>query len=288
LKVEEIKAYIESGILELYVLGDVTPNEKRQVEEMASKYPEIKTELDGIERSMELYAKENEVEPSKNLRSRVLGSLLTNLGDDRNFTAAPRHTDIEDDTDIEDEENDNIISLPARKENGFYKYAFAASLALLIASTIALVSVYSKLQDSNNQLVALQLDKQHFANRVNLMDKELSVFRDTSYKLIHLKGTAKTPSSVVTVAFSPGQKKVVIDMANMKMPENDKEHQYQLWALVGGKPVDLGVFDAKRDTITDIKEMRSIASADAFAVTLEPRGGSVNPTMDQMMVLGKY
>jgi anti-sigma-K factor RskA len=286
--VEEIKAYIESGILELYVLGDVTPNEKRQVEEMASKYPEIKTELDGIERSMELYAKENEVEPSKNLRSRVLGSLLTNLGDDRNFTAAPRHTDIEDDTDIEDEENDNIISLPARKENGFYKYAFAASLALLIASTIALVSVYSKLQDSNNQLVALQLDKQHFANRVNLMDKELSVFRDTSYKLIHLKGTAKTPSSVVTVAFSPGQKKVVIDMANMKMPENDKEHQYQLWALVGGKPVDLGVFDAKRDTITDIKEMKSIASADAFAVTLEPRGGSVNPTMDQMMVLGKY
>ncbi|WP_295712077.1 anti-sigma factor [Mucilaginibacter sp.] len=285
---EEIKAYIESGILELYVLGDVTPNEKRQVEEMASKYPEIKTELDGIERSMELYAKENEVEPSKNLRSRVLGSLLTNLGDDRNFTAAPRHTDVEDDTDIADEEDDNIIPLPARKENDFYKYAFAASLALLIASTIALVSVYSKLQDSNNQLVALQLDKQHFANRVNLMDKELSVFRDTSYKLIHLKGTAKTPSSVVTVAFSPGQKKVVIDMANMKMPENDKEHQYQLWALVGGKPVDLGVFDAKRDTITDIKEMKSIASADAFAVTLEPRGGSVNPTMDQMMVLGKY
>lgn len=292
MKVEEIKAYIESGILELYVLGDVTPNEKRQVEEMASKYPEIKTELDGIERSMELYAKENEVEPSKNLRSRVLGSLLTNLGDDRNFTAAPRHTDtdtdVEDDTDIADEEDEIIIPLPARKENDFYKYAFAASLALLIASTIALVSVYSKLQDSNNLLVALQLDKQHFANRVNLMDKELSVFRDTSYKLIHLKGTAKTPSSVVTVAFSPGRKKVVIDMANMKMPENDKEHQYQLWALVGGKPVDLGVFDAKRDTITDIKEMKSIASADAFAVTLEPRGGSVNPTMDQMMVLGKY
>jgi anti-sigma-K factor RskA len=289
LKVEEIKAYIESGILELYVLGDVTPTEKRQVEEMASKYPEIKTELNGIERSMELYAKENEVEPSENLRGRVLGSLLTNLGDDRNFTAAPRHS--ETDTEYEeDEEDDNIISLPTRKENDFYKYAFAASFVLLIASTIALISVYSKLQDSNNQLVALQLDKQHFANRVNLMDKELTVFRDTSYKLIHLKGTAKTPSSVVTVAFSRGQKKVVIDMANMKIPENDKEHQYQLWALVGGKPVDLGVFDAKRDTITDIniKEMKSIASADAFAVTLEPRGGSVNPTMDQMMVLGKY
>ena len=31
---EDIKAYIESGILELYVLGDVTPEEKLQVEAM--------------------------------------------------------------------------------------------------------------------------------------------------------------------------------------------------------------------------------------------------------------
>jgi anti-sigma-K factor RskA len=33
-----------------------------------------------------------------------------------------------------------------------------------------------------------------------------------------------------------------------------------------------------------VKEMKSIASADAFAVTLEPMGGSINPTMDQMVV----
>lgn len=282
---EEIKAYIETGILELYVLGDVTPNEKRQVEEMASKHPEIKAELDEIERSMELYAQENAVEPSENLRGRVLGSLLTNLSDDRNFSKAHPQKD----NDADDEDEDNIIALPVqKKESGFYKYAFAASLALLVASTVALVNVYSKLQASNEQLVALQSDKQHFANQVKLMDGELTVYRDTTYKLLRLKGTAKTPGSVLTVAFSPVHKKVVIDMANMKMPVNDKAHQYQLWALVGGKPVDLGVFDSAADTLTNIKEMKSLASADAFAVTLEPRGGSVNPTMDQMMVIGKF
>ncbi|WP_184550734.1 anti-sigma factor [Mucilaginibacter sp. FT3.2] len=281
---EDLKAYIETGILELYVLGDITPDEKRQVEEMASKHPEIKTELDEIELSMEFYAKENAVEPSENLRSRVLGSLLTNLADDNIFTAAPLHNE----NDSYEEEN-NIVALPAsKKENNFYKYAFAASFALLIASSVALVDVNSKLTDSNSQLVALQADKQHFANQVNLMDKELSVFRDTSYKLIRLKGTPKTPTSLLTVAFSPVQKKVIIDLANMKMPVNDKEHQYQLWALVGGKPVDLGVFDSATDSVTNIKEMKSLASADAFAVTLEPRGGSVNPTMDQMMVIGKF
>jgi anti-sigma-K factor RskA len=79
----------------------------------------------------------------------------------------------------------------------------------------------------------------------------------------------------------------MIDMANANMPVNDKYHQYQLWALVGGKPVSLGVFDADT-TSKDMKEMESIASADAFAVTLEKRGGSPTPTMDEMMVLGKF
>lgn len=277
---EDIKAYIESGILELYVLGDISPGEKLQVEEMALKYPEVKEELDAIGRSMELYAKANAVEPPENLRGRVLGSILTNLGDDNNFTAAPHH---EESTSYEE---DNTVTLPTRGGSNFYKYAFAASLTLLIASSIALVNVYSNLQQSKSQLVALQVQNQRFSNRVNLMDRQLSIFRDPSFKLLKLQGT-KNPALAVTVAFSAAQKKVIIDMGNVKLPQNDKDHQYQLWALVGGKPVDLGVFDAPADS-ANMKEMKPIALADAFAVTLEPKGGSVNPTMDQMVVLGKF
>jgi anti-sigma-K factor RskA len=51
----------------------------------------------------------------------------------------------------------------------------------------------------------------------------------------------------------------------------------------------LGVFDENPDS-TNMKEMKTMAaiSADAFAVTLEPRGGSASPTMDEMMVSGKF
>jgi anti-sigma-K factor RskA len=282
IEVEEIKAYIETGILELYVLGDVSPDEKLQVEAMALKHPAIKAELDEIERSMERYAQENAVEPAEGLRNRILGSTLTNLGDDSNFTAAPSHQE----SDSYDDE-DNVATLPARTGNSFYKYALAASLTLLIVSTVALIIVYNRLQDSKGQLVALLAEKQQFTNRVNLMDKQLSILRDPSFKVLKLQGTAKTPTMAVMLAFSPSKKKVMLDMSSMKLPQNDKDHQYQLWALVGGKPVDLGVFDATADS-TDMKEMKSIALADAFAVTLEPKGGSINPTMDQMMVLGKF
>lgn len=274
---EDLKAYIESGILELYVLGDVTPAEKLQVEEMASKHPAIKAELDEIERSMELYAEENAIEPSEHLRSRILGSLLTNFGDDNNF---PTQTHVE-------REKVVVMQPDKEKETNFYKYAFAACLALLLASAVALYNLYSRLNDTNTQLSAMQAQNQHFSNTVSAKDNELNLLRDTSYKLIHLRGTAKSPESIMTVAFSPSKQKVVIDMEGLKLPANDQNHQYQLWALVGGKPVDLGVFDATADS-SGFKNMKAIASADAFAVTLEPRGGSTSPTLSEMVVLGKY
>jgi anti-sigma-K factor RskA len=273
--VKDIKAYIESGILELYVLGDVTPEEKLQVEMMASKHPAIKAELDEIERSMELFAEENAVEPPAHLRDRVLNSVLTNFGDDRTFPS-----------NAEQPEN-NIVTMPAAKTSNFYQYAFAACLTLLLVSVIALISLYNRLQQSNIQIAALQSDKQRFANMVSLKEGELEVLQDASFKFLKLQGTPKAPQSQVTVVWSPVKKKVWIDMRSMKMPVNDKEHQYQLWALVKGKPIDLGVFDKNADT-KDMKEMKPIASADNFAVTLEPRGGSATPTMNKMMVIGNF
>jgi len=275
---EDIKAYIESGILELYVLGDVTPEERAQVEAMAQKHPAIKAELFEIERSMELYAEENAVETSEDLRNRVLNSLVVNLGDDRTFGSTRTAVEKEDNV---------IIPISRARSNTFFKYAFAACLALLLVSIVALISVYNKLQESNNLVASLQSQNQRFANQTSLMDNELAIFHDSSFKMLKLQGTPKSPSSKLMVAWSPVKKKVMIDMTNADMPANDKDHQYQLWALVGGKPVDLGVFDADT-TSKGMKEMKSIASADAFAVTLERRGGSPTPTMDQMMVIGKF
>jgi len=272
---EDIKAYIESGILELYVLGDVTPEEKRQVEEIAAKHPAIKAELGEIERSMELYAEANAVEPAADLRERILNSIVTNYADDSTF----------------DEQSEYPAAKVARITPAgvytFYKYAFAACLVLLLVSIAGLVSMYNRLQESNNQIASLQLNNQHFANTVSLKDGELEVLQDASFRFLKLYGTANTPQSQVTVAWSPVKKKVWIDMRSLKMPANDAGHQYQLWALVGKKPVDLGVFDKAVDS-TDMKEMKSTAYADAFAVTLEPRGGSASPTMDKMMVIGKF
>ena len=273
---EDIKAYIESGILELYVLGDISPEEKLQVEAMAAKYPEIKTELNEIEMSMELYAQSNAIEPASNLKEKILNGLFT----EENTDEFRSEKIVEPET--------KVVSINQTRTLNFYKYAFAACLALLLLSSVILITLYNRLQQSNNQLAALQLDKQNLATTVSLKEGELDVLQDASFKFLKLQGTAKAPVSQITVAWSPVKKKVWIDMKSIKLSANDKDHQYQLWALVAGKPVDLGVFDKNPKDTSDMKEMKPIASADAFAVTLEPKGGSVNPTMSEMVVIGKF
>ncbi len=271
---EDIKAYIESGILELYVLGDLGPGERLQVEDMASKHPAVKAELSEIEKSMELYAEANAIEPSEDLRHRVLNSLVTNLADDRTFPSKPEPV------------KDNVVQITAPKQNNFYKYAFAACLALLLASVVVLMNVYNKLENANSRLIAMNNQNAQYAKTVNFMHDELGVYSDSTFKMVKLKGTPKHATASMMVAFSPVKKKVMISMANLSLPENDQAHQYQLWALVGGKPVSLGVFDKTAADTAEMKLMDNIGTAQAFAVTLEPRGGSVNPTMDQVMVIG--
>ncbi|WP_423148597.1 anti-sigma factor [Rubrolithibacter danxiaensis] len=270
---EEIKKYIESGILELYILGELTPAEKLEVEQMAAKYPAIQAELAEVENALLGYASAYSINPSEELRDKILTSLETGTKNQK-----------------KQEDQSKVVFLS--KQNSFYKYAFAASVALLLISWAALFSIYSNLQHSKQQLAALQISNERFSNRVNFIEGELNdtkkaldVLRNPNFKLIKLKGTKNSPASSMMVAFNPQQKEVMIDLASMKMPSNDTGHQYQLWALVDGKPVDLGVFDLKPDS-TGMKQMKSVTGAQAFAVTLEPRGGSINPTMEQMMVMG--
>ena len=270
---EDLKIYLESGILELYVLGDLSSEEVREVEKMAMQHPEVKSELEAIETALLGYANSNSIAPPAALRDKILNSLES--------SAAP-------------EVESPVIQLNAGSSSDFYKYAFAASVALLVVSAILLINLNNKLKESNTQIAVLQSANTKFSSQVNYMNTELEDSRKfleiyqkpADYKLVNLKGSPKAPKANMLVAFNPVKEEVMIDLSSLNMPSNDKEHQYQLWALVDGKPVDLGVFDSSDDAKSGMKRMKSVKGAQAFAVTLEPMGGSVNPTMDQMMAIG--
>ena len=72
---ENIKSYIESGILELYVLGDLSSQEMAEVEQMAQLHPEIKAELEEIEKTMSSIANSLTVEPDLKVKEGFFNSI---------------------------------------------------------------------------------------------------------------------------------------------------------------------------------------------------------------------
>lgn len=297
---EEGRAYIESGILELYVLGQLDAQEQSEVEVMAAKYPEVKQEIKAIEIAMEQYALEQSIPPSEGLDKKILERIIAekipvtaetssiqSTPEFQNQTALPK---------ADTEHAQKIIPLNAAGDQAkirTLRIALVACVALLIISVVALFSAHNELGSAKQQIATLTLDKEKFTSTVNYMketnadlQKIADMSNDPDWKIVKLAGTKMDPQAKMIVYWHVTGNHVMMDNSKMYLPTNDQSHQYQLWALVNGKPVDLGVFDVNSDYSHILVNMKEISSAQTFAVTLEKRGGSVNPTMDQMIVAG--
>jgi anti-sigma-K factor RskA len=285
--VEEVNAYIESGILELYVLGQLTVSEQQEVEEMAAKYPEVRKEITAIELAMERYALQNAIEPSANLKTEIFSKLELPSDSPHIAESLPVAGNASEPTSVQF----NPQNYEARIKT--LRIALASCIAMLVVSAVALYSAHNDLGQAKNQIIALNLDKQKFASSASYLQEENSDLKkisnmadDPDWKTVKLAGTKMDPAAKMVVYWHTSGQHVMVDNSKMLLPANDKDHQYQLWALVNGKPVDLGVFDVKSDSTQILLKMKEIAGAQAFAVTLEKRGGSINPTMEQMILMG--
>lgn len=68
----DIKEYISSGVLELYVLGKLDAQESAAVELMAAQHPEVRAELDAIEQALEVYAQMHGQTPPQGTLGEIL------------------------------------------------------------------------------------------------------------------------------------------------------------------------------------------------------------------------
>jgi anti-sigma-K factor RskA len=110
----------------------------------------------------------------------------------------------------------------------------------------------------------------------------VNTLAETTTKVVQLSGLPIAPDAKVSVYWNGKNQRTFLRIENLPPPPSDK--QYQLWALADGKPIDAGVFDTATEAI---QTMKTIGVAQAFAITLEKKGGSASPTLDQMYAMGK-
>lgn len=63
-----VEDYINSGILEIYVLGMTSVEETAQVNEMAAKHIEVRQEIEEISRALEIDSSKKSFEPSETIK----------------------------------------------------------------------------------------------------------------------------------------------------------------------------------------------------------------------------
>lgn len=277
---EDVNAYIESGILELYVLGQLSAQECSEVEAMASKYPAIQAELTAIELALEAYALDNAITPSAKVEEQLFAEI------NKDTIVLP----------IAKPHEPKIIPLHEGQKDGTVRtlrYALIACSILLIASLGALFSAHKDLSKANEQITTLSLDKEKFASTVSKlefdksgMENRIAMTETDEWATVKLAGVKDSPKAKMLVYWNKNNKSILINYAAMDLPKTDPTHEYQLWALVDGKPVSLGVFSNTENAKEAVKQMETINKAQAFAVTIEPMGGSQNPTMEKMVVMG--
>lgn len=165
------------------------------------------------------------------------------------------------------------------------KYLVAASVIFVIAGAALyalLRSNYKQQTLALNTKIETLTRESELANKNTTQLKEIvAILSNANNKLFVLPGNNKAPGTSMNVYWNKANGSVYIN--NVQLPQTPSGKQYQLWALKGGKPIDLGVFDADNN----MHNMKNIDGAEAFAVTLENKGGSPTPHLDQLFGLVK-
>lgn len=256
-----IAEYIASGILESYALGEVTDEERKKIEDALTHSPELQLELQKIEETLEKLAQLSALPPRQELRSKILHEV-------RGHRQAKA-----------------VLLIP---DKPVLRYAAAASI--IVALLTSYMAYYYRDQWKETSMVLEQVlaQNQQMARDYNVVNEKLDKIQDdfavigsNAFTKVVMKGTLNDKDALASVYWNASSKEVFLSVQQLKVIS--KENQFQLWAIVNGKPVDVGVFDLD---FAGLLRMKSVDNASAFAVTVEPRGGNSNPTLEKMQVIG--
>lgn len=259
----EVRDYIESGILELYVFGTLTDSETEDVAKMAAKHPEIQEEIISIEKAVI--------------------SLSYSMAP---YLSAANYDRIRE---ILIKKHEKVVEMKPHGNTMSY-IGWAAAVLLLVG----IGWQYTQLDSAKNQIASVEthndtLEKQLNSVKLNQTQTQslLAVVRDQNNTVVALGGQAVSPESKAKVYWNKETQSVYVDAAGL--PEPPEGFVYQVWALKLNPltPTSIGLLDNFKGNDSRLFAVNNATEAEAFGITLEPAGGSVSPTLEQLYTLGK-
>ncbi|MEO9893162.1 anti-sigma factor [Aurantibacter sp.] len=261
----DVKQYIDSGILELYVAGKLSDAENLEVYKLSMENSEILTEIVSIENAI--------LELTK--------------------TASPKTSYSFDtiNTKISISEETKVIDI-TKKDSNWPQYMGWAATVLF---AVGLFWMYNQNENLKSELELVnqendKLEQQISESNASLekSNELLTTLRDKNISVVPLGGQEVSPTSYAKAYWNKDQQKLFIDAQGL--PEPPDGFVYQVWSLKLDPltPTSVGLLEDFLDDENKVFTLNNPNSngTEAFGITLEPSGGSDAPNLEQLYALG--
>ncbi|MEM0517046.1 anti-sigma factor [Aequorivita flava] len=254
---------IASGNLEMYVCGALPEDEAVAVEKAIKEFPEVRREVELIEKSL-IHLAETVSPPVQAMTwSYILEKIRgnTHSGDTK------------------------VKSLNWPAITGW------AAAILFMGGIMWMLKQSSELNNSLNvttvENTILREEKLKAENQLAENTEVLEVLRSKDYQAYTLPGNqAVAPEAFAKVFLNKKENVAYIDIKGLPAPPRGKV--YQVWSLKMEPltPSSVGLISAESKIGEGIYKFVNFPDPEAFGITLEPEGGSETPTLSQLYTLG--
>ncbi|MEO1010374.1 MAG: anti-sigma factor [Bacteroidota bacterium] len=250
---EKIRIFLDSDLLEKYLLDNVTELEAQRVERYIAMYPEVRNTYNELQENLESFAKLHALKTPEGLKERILSRVKA--------------------------ENTN------RKR--FYRYAIAASfVAVLFAGASYFFWNQNKSLQEENTIVNNRIKDLEEDMRQELEDvrNQFIVLNNPQTKKYRVKGNQKAKELKAVAYINPVKRLSYINVE--KLPHLPEDQCFQMWAEVNGKMVNLGIIKEAADQ----EKLLALPYADNAMgyITIESKGGTQTPTVANIVANISY
>ncbi|GAA4240745.1 anti-sigma factor [Winogradskyella psychrotolerans] len=242
--------FLNSNLLNKYLVGDTSIEESKDVEHFISNYPEAAQAYEELQDNLEIVAKAGAVEAPNHILSNLLDT-------------------------IEDTNDTKVIHLAQNRRTPWYSIAASAAAILFAVTSFILYQKNIQLNQENNIVVEeifdLRSDIESNNSKLDQLSRELLKLNNPDARKYVINGNERAKNLKTVAYINPVEKTSMIDV--ITLPQLPEEQQYQIWAELQDRMVNLGILD---ESDRRLKQIPYMEDALALSIKIGTKGNNAN------------
>jgi len=247
---KKLHTFLNSDLLQKYLIGETSKKESKEVEHFISSYPEAAEAYEKLQDNLEIIAKAGAVDLPKDFLSEILESL-------------------------EDTNEPKVIHLTQNRKTPWYSFAASAAAIIFAVTSFMFYQKNEELKNENNVVVDeifdLRSDIESNNSKLDELSRELLKLNNPNSKKYVINGNARAKNLKTVAYINPVEKTSMIDVVTL--PQLPKEQQYQIWAELQDRMVNLGILD---ESDRKLKQIPYMEDALALSIKIGTKGNSAS------------